>query len=101
MRTITKQQLINTVQANLNTSPQIAFGAVETIFKLMGHELTQGNQICVRGFGTIKPVLRKAKKARNIQKNEAMLIPAHTTVKIVPSNDLVKRINAKSYQAIH
>jgi nucleoid DNA-binding protein len=101
MKTLTKLSLSNKLAQRMAMEPLQAQCAVDALFKIMRAELIDGNQMCVRGFGTIAPVVRKAKKARIISRNEAITIPEMTKVKLVPSKDLIKRMNAKPYQDIH
>ena len=42
--------------------------------------LCKGNTVTIQGFGTIKPVHRKAKKGHNPSTGESINIPEHYTV---------------------
>ena len=47
----------------------------------------------IRGFGTFTPVEVAERTARNFKSGKPLVIPAHTSVKLRASKELVKAIN--------
>lgn len=54
--------------------------------------LSKGRNIYLRGFGSFRVVKRKAKPCRNISTGEAMVMPAHKTVKFSLGKELKERV---------
>ena len=51
------------------------------------YEVTGGDTVTIRGFGTFQTKQRKAKPARNINTGETILVPARKVVVFKPSKD--------------
>lgn len=61
--------------------------AQDTVKKLTEDEVTGGDTVTIRGFGTFQTKQRKAKPARNINTGETLLVPARKVVVFKPSKD--------------
>lgn len=73
-----------------------AIAATEGIIGIMSDALTRGHSITIRGFATIKPVLRTPRKAHNITTGETVNVPARRTVKLIPQrNSKTNSINER------
>lgn len=70
-----------------------AIDAVEAVIECIGKALIEDEGIYIRGFATIKPVVRAPKKARHIYKGETINLPERRTVKIIPSKELKAQMN--------
>lgn len=70
-----------------------AIAATEGIIGIMSDALTRGHSITIRGFATIKPVLRTPRKARNITTGETVNVPARRSVKFILSKELKNQLN--------
>lgn len=88
---MTKVQLAKATSDSLfretreDISPATVMAVIEHAMGTIQKTLKQGEQIYLRGFGTFQIVERKEKLARNIGKNEPMVVPAHKIVKFKPS----------------
>ncbi len=56
--------------------------ALETMLSVITKKLAAGKTISIRGLGTIYPVIRPTKGARNVHAGSAVSVKAHKTVKI-------------------
>lgn len=88
---MTKDQLAKATSDSLfretreDISPATVKAVIDHVMGNIQKALKQGEQIYLRGFGTFQIVERKEKVARNIGKNEPLLVPAHKIVKFKPS----------------
>jgi len=87
-----KAQMIETVAQTLGRRAA-AVAAVEAVYDAMTRELAAGGTVNITGFGTLKVVATKARKARNPQTGEAVLVPARTRVRFVPGQNLADLVN--------
>lgn len=60
---------------------------LERTFDVIRDEVTGGDTVTIRGFGTFQTKQRKAKPARNINTGETLLVPARKVVVFKPSKD--------------
>ena len=54
--------------------------------------LVDGENVYLRGFGSIVVKKRAEKTARNISKNTTMIIPAHNTPSFKPSKEFLDKV---------
>lgn len=90
---MTKDKLVKAVQSSLQDTNCRNFDK-EDIATVITHTLGVikdavycGEEVTLRGFGTFKTKLRKAKTARNISAGTTVLVPAHMVVTFKPSKD--------------
>jgi DNA-binding protein HU-beta len=88
-----KAQLIEAVQINLGgeTSKRAAADALDAVLDAIAKGLKKG-PVQLIGFGTFKPVARKARTGRNPKTGAAMKIKASKTVRFVTSAALKKSL---------
>ncbi len=67
---------------------------VEGISEILSDAFTRGENVYLRGFGTMEVRTTKEKKARNINAGTTVVVPAQRTVKFKISNQLKKRMNS-------
>lgn len=68
---------------------------LETLFQEIKSQLTSGENIYVRGFGSFITKKRAAKIGRNIKKNTAVHIPEHYIPAFKPSKEFVEEVKTK------
>lgn len=91
---MTKDQLAKATSDSLfrvmreDISPATVKAVIDHVMGNIQKALKQGEQIYLRGFGTFQIVERKQKIARNIGKNEPLVVPAHKIVKFKPSKQI-------------
>ena len=90
---MTKNDLADKLCVRSNLSKSEALHAIETLTGILIEAFEEGENLYLRGFGTMEVVQHKAKKARNINAGTELLVPAFRSVKFKISNQLKKRIN--------
>lgn len=71
-----------------------ALHVVEGITDILSDAFSRGENVYLRGFGTMEVKTTKEKKARNINAGTTVVVPAQRTVKFKISNQLKKRMNS-------
>ncbi len=66
---------------------------VEIIFNEIGENLYKGNNIEIRGFGSYKTVIRKARIGRNPKNSESVQIPEKKAIKWKMSKTFFSELN--------
>jgi len=82
-----KDQLINKVAQVLSTKKE-ARAAVDSVFSTIKQTLQNDEQVTIIGFGTFKVDHRKARKGRNPQTGEELMIEAKKVPKFTPGKAL-------------
>lgn len=70
-----------------------ALHVVEGVTDILSDAFVRGDNVCLRGFGSLEVRTAKEKKARNIAAGVAVVIPAQRTVKFKLSKQLKIRMN--------
>ena len=70
-----------------------ALHAVEGVAEILSDAFVRGDNVYLRGFGSLEVKTTKEKKARNINAGTTVIIPAQRTVKFRLSNLLKNRMN--------
>lgn len=70
-----------------------ALHVVEGMTEILSDAFTRGENVYLRGFGSLEVKTTKEKKARNINAGTTVIIPAQRTVKLRLSNLLKNRMN--------
>ena len=82
-----KGDIINEVAQVVNTKKQ-AQAAVECVFSAITESLQKNDTVTLIGFGTFKVAQRSARKGRNPQTGEEILIKAQKVPKFVAGKAL-------------
>jgi integration host factor subunit alpha len=94
--TITKADLIDQVHA---TSPRMtkiqAREAVEAILLIIKSRLENGDDVLLSGFGKFNVKAKSARKGRNPQTGDSLLLDARRVVTFKPSGKLRQKVNSK------
>lgn len=78
---------------NSQLTQKEAESIINDLFGIFSEKLSEGRPVVIRGFGTIKPVIAKAKVGRNLQTGESIKIPAKAKIKFVVGNELHEALN--------
>lgn len=70
-----------------------ALHVVEGVTDILSDAFVRGDNVYLRGFGTLEVKTTKEKKARNINAGTTVIIPAQRTVKFKVSKQLKDRLN--------
>lgn len=83
-----RQELINRLVNEEGVRRNDATKAVNGFVRILFNSLQNGESVYLRGLGTLKVSHVKEKKARIISSGEEIVVPAHKTVRFIPSNEL-------------
>ncbi len=72
---------------------------LESLFKEIKTQISQGQNIYVRGFGTFLTKKRAAKIGRNIKRNVAVEIPEQIIPAFKPSKEFITEVKSSSVPA--
>lgn len=90
---MTKKDLIQELAVSEKLTLTTAFKAVEGVIRIIKENIAKGEDLFIRGFGTMAVVDVAEKPARNISTGETIIVPAHRTVRFRPSNDIKESLN--------
>ena len=93
--TLTKADLVQKVYQEHNLTKAQASEAVETFLKIAKNCLENGEDLLVSGFGKFNVKDKKARRGRNPQTGEELILAARKVVTFKPSGILRERINGK------
>jgi integration host factor subunit alpha len=94
--TLTKADLIDQVHAtSLRMTKIQAREAVEAIILIIKSRLENGDDVLLSGFGKFNVKAKSARKGRNPQTGEAVMLEARKVVTFKPSGILKKKLNGK------
>lgn len=94
--TLTKADLVQKVYQEHNLTKAQAADAVETFLKIAKGCLENGEDLLVSGFGKFNVKEKKARRGRNPQTGEELILAERKVVTFKPSGILRERINGKS-----
>jgi len=90
METMTKNDIVQNVHDKLGFSKKDSAKMVEHVFEIMKDNLARGEKIKVSGFGSFAVREKKARKGRNPQTGEEILISARKVLTFKASQILKK-----------
>ncbi len=87
-----KSDLINNISDKTGIPKVDVLVTVETLLKEIKENISRGENIYIRGFGSFITKKRAAKIGRNIKKNVAVQIPEHYIPAFKPSKEFVNEV---------
>ena len=87
-----KSDLINNISEKTGIPKVDVLVTVETLIKEIKENISNGENIYIRGFGSFITKKRAAKIGRNIKKNIAVHIPEHYIPAFKPSKEFVNEV---------
>lgn len=88
-----KKELVESISEKKNLTKKEAEALVDTIFDTITDQLIADEKVLISGFGTFKVNHRNERKGVSPKTQEAMTIPASSTVSFKPSNRLKDAMN--------
>lgn len=86
---MTKQELVHEVTAAMSpVGEYIVKEVIDAAIEVVAERLAHGEDVTLRGLGTLKVVTRAPKSVRNINTGEQFTMPATRRVKFIPGKDL-------------
>ena len=90
---MTKAELVNAIAIKTGYDKTTIMNVVESAMDNIKSTVAAGETVYLRGFGSFGTKTRAAKVARNITKNESILVPEHKIPAFKPADsfaDLLK-----------
>lgn len=87
---MTKAELVNQIAFNTGYDKTTVLNVVEAFMASVKKTMVNGENIYLRGFGTLLNKTRKEKVARNISKNTTIVVPEHQIPAFKPSKEFLK-----------
>lgn len=90
---MTKNDLAKEVAVSEKLCLSTAVKAVDGIFRVIKETLAKGEEVTLRGFGTLSVVKRDERNAVHFKTKEPIVVPARRTVKFIISKELKELLN--------
>lgn len=91
--TLTKGDIIELVCARLQCSRSEGAELVEAVFQLMKERLERGEKVKISGFGNFTVREKRARRGRNPQTGEDIVIRGRKVLSFKPSNVFKRAVN--------
>lgn len=91
---MTKHQLENELATSAKLPLSTAVKAIDGLIRIAKEKLAEGEEISIRGFGTLSIANREERKGRNPKTGEEVLIPAHRTLTFKISKEFKETLNS-------
>lgn len=82
---MTKAELVKQISKETGIENNVVMTVVESFMECVKADMSQGNEVFLRGFGSFILKKRAQKTARNITKNTSVIVPAHNIPFFKPS----------------
>ncbi|MCG6190266.1 MULTISPECIES: HU family DNA-binding protein [Maribellus] len=89
---MTKADIVNQIAIRTHIDKRIVLETVESFMEVVKDSLANGENVYLRGFGSIIIKERAEKKARNISKNTIITIPAHKIPFFKPAKEFLTKV---------
>lgn len=90
---MTKADIVNEISKSTGIDRANVLDTIEKFMEVVKDSLSHGENVYLRGFGTMEVKTTKEKKARNINAGTTVVVPAQRIVKFKLSNQLKNRMN--------
>jgi len=92
---MTKSEIITRIAAQTGIAKPAVVATVEAIMDTIKQNMAKGENIYLRGFGTLLLKKRAEKTGQNISKGTSVKIPAHVIPAFKPSKAFADAVAAK------
>lgn len=89
-KVLTKADLVNAVQDKMGFSRKVTTEVVENLLEIIKDTLASGESVKISGFGNLEVRAKRARRGRNPQSGEEMLISARRVLTFKPGSRLRK-----------
>ena len=89
---MTKAELVNAIAIQTGYDKTTIMNVVESAMCNIKKTVAEGETVYLRGFGSFGTKVRKAKIARNITKNESILVPEHKIPAFKPADSFTETL---------
>ena len=87
-----KAEVVNEISKNTGIEKITVQKTVEAFMETVKDSLVNGENVYLRGFGSLIVKKRAEKTARNISKNTTIIIPAHNIPSFKPAKTFVTKV---------
>ncbi len=87
---MTKAELVNAIAIQTGYDKTTILNVVESAMYNIKKSVVEGDGVYLRGFGSFATKTRAAKVARNISKNESIIVPAHKIPVFKPADSFTE-----------
>ncbi|HLG34736.1 MAG TPA: HU family DNA-binding protein [Bacteroidia bacterium] len=91
---MTKAQLVSEISAKTGVEKFIVLQIVETMMIIVKNNVSSGESVYLRGFGSFFPKRRAEKIGRIISRNIAITIPEHYIPGFKPAKSFASRVKS-------
>jgi len=92
---MTKEELAKEIASRTGVEKLLVNKTIESFMEIVKINMTKGQNIYLRTFGTFQVKKRAKKTARNISKNTTVIIPEHFIPTFKPAKEFVNKIKSK------
>ena len=92
---MTKAEIVAEIANKTGIEKVSIMAAVEAFMETIKGNLTKGENVYLRGFGSFIVKRRAEKTGRNISKNTTIIIPAHNIPSFKPAKTFVNEVKTK------
>ena len=89
---MTKADIVNEISRNTGIEKVVVQRTVEAFMETVKGSLIDGENVYLRGFGSMVVKKRAEKTARNISKNTTIIIPAHNIPSFKPAKEFLAKV---------
>ena len=90
---MTKNELAKEVAVSEKLHISTVYQAIDGVLRVVKEALAKGEEVTLRGFGTLSVVQREERNAVHFTTKEPIVIPAHRTVRFRISKELKEQLN--------
>lgn len=90
---MTKNELAKEVAVSEKLCISTVVKTIDVVLRVIKEALAQGEEVTLRGFGTLSVVQREERNAVHFVTKEPIVVPAHRTVRIRISKELKEQLN--------
>lgn len=91
---MTKAEIVNDISKKTGIDKATVLTTVEAFMSSVKGSIENGENVCLRGFGSFILKKRAKKTARNISKNTTIIIPEHNIPAFKPAKTFVNSVKA-------
>ena len=89
---MTKADVVKEISRNTGIEKVVVQKTVEAFMETVKDSLIDGENVYLRGFGSMVVKKRAEKTARNISKNTTIIIPAHNIPSFKPAKEFLAKV---------
>jgi DNA-binding protein HU-beta len=89
---MTKAEIVKKISQNTKVEKTTVLKTVEAFMETVKDSLADGENVYLRGFGSMIVKKRAEKTARNISKNTTVIIPAHNIPFFKPAKEFLTKV---------